>query len=152
MVCRLVKTRFAADPFDGEGARLFGGRWNHPGVRCAYASETAALAILEILVHLHRPGLLEHYSICRATFDDTLVTRLPARDLPNDWRTFPAPRSTRGFGDRWIVQALGAVLRVPSTIVPSESNYLLNPAHPDFSKIRVLPAEPFGVDPRLGRG
>ncbi len=151
MVCRLVKTRFAADPFDGEGARLFGGRWNHPGVRCAYASDTAALAILEVLVHLQRTGQLEHYAICRATFDDALVSRLPARDLPSDWRTFPAPASTRGLGDRWIAQGLGAVLRVPSMIVPTESNFLLNPAHPDFSKIRVLPVEPFALDARLGR-
>ena len=152
MVCRLVKTRFASAPFDGEGARLFGGRWNHPGVRCSYASESAALAILEVLVHLHRAAQLDHYSICRATFDDALVTRLPARDLSSDWRTFPAPASTRTLGDRWIAQGRGAVLRVPSTIVPSEFNYLMNPAHPDFRKVRVLPATPFEVDPRLGRG
>ncbi len=152
MVCRLVKTRFAADPFDGEGARLFGGRWNNPGIRCAYASETAALAILEILVHLQRPGLLDQYSICRATFDDALVSRLPARELPEDWRSFPAPSDTRSLGDRWVAEGNGAVLRVPSTIVPSEFNYLMSPAHPDFSKVRVLPAERFAADPRLGRG
>lgn len=152
MVCRLVKARFSATPFDGEGARLFGGRWNHPGVRCSYASETAALAILEILVHLHRATLLDRYAICRATFDDGLVSRLPTRDIPPDWRSFPAPASARKVGDRWIAEGSGAVLRVPSTIVPSEFNYLINPAHPDSSMIRLLPAEPFAIDPRLGRG
>lgn len=152
MVCRLVKTRFAASPFDGEGARLFGGRWNQPGLRCSYASDTAALAILEVLVHLKTPGLLDHYSICRASFDDSLVKRLPVGDLPDDWRSFPAPHSTRALGGQWIAEGHGAVLRVPSTIVPSEFNFVLNPAHPNFSKIRVLPAEPFSVDRRLGRG
>ena len=151
MVCRLVKTRFASNPFDGEGARLFGGRWNHPGVRCSYASDTAALAILEVLVHLKTPGLLDHYSICRASFDDSLVARLPAGGLPEDWRSFPAPASTRSLGGRWIAEGAGAVLRVPSTIVPSEFNFVLNPGHPSFSMIQVLPAEPFGVDRRLGR-
>ena len=148
----MVKTRFAADPFDGEGARLFSGRWNTAGVRCAYASETAALAILEILVHLQRPGVLDYYSICRATFADALVSRLPARELPEDWRSFPAPGSTRLLGDQWIAEGRGPVLRVPSTIVPSEFNYLMNPAHQDFSRIRVLPAERFEVDHRLGLG
>jgi RES domain-containing protein len=79
--------------FDGEGARLEGGRWNSPGTPIVYTSDSAALAALEMLVHLGRSSILNAYALIPCTFDETIATRLDEKKRPDDWRSFPAPRS-----------------------------------------------------------
>lgn len=147
---RLVKARHAATAFDGAGARRFGGRWNSPGVLVSYASGSVSLAILEILVHLDAAALLPSYSLRAVEFDESLTEQLVAAALPRGWRDYPAPPELRALGDAWIASGRSVVLRVPSAIVPDESNYLLNPVHPDFGRIRLYPPEPFRWDPRIG--
>src|SRR3990172_341094 len=88
---RIVKARHAPNAFDGEGARLEGGRWNSPGTPLVYASESAALATLELLVHLRRRSILSAYVLIACTFDEALVERLDSKRLPPNWRSYPAP-------------------------------------------------------------
>src|SRR3990167_9051926 len=94
---RLVKARLSAHAFDGEGARLHGGRWNSPGTKMVYTSQSAALAVLELLVHLNNSAVLSSYVLFAAQFDDRLVTTLDRSRLPKHWRTFPAPRALQAL-------------------------------------------------------
>jgi RES domain-containing protein len=145
---RIVKSRYAA-AFDGEGARLYGGRWNSPGTRMVYTSSSISLAVLEVLVYLQKANLLSSYSLISASFDDAFVERLERSRLPDGWRTYPAPSELQRIGDEWVQSQGSAVLEVPSVIVERESNYLLNPAHPDFSSVVISEPEPFTFDERL---
>jgi RES domain-containing protein len=148
---RIVKTRRARSAFDGEGARLHGGRWNSPGTPMVYTAESISLAVLELLVHLQASPLLAAYSVISATFDDALVEALPRRALPSGWTQHPAPVRLQELGDRWAAERRSAVLRVPSAVVPAESNFLLNPKHPDFAKVRLGAPARFDFDRRLGK-
>ncbi|MBI2379189.1 MAG: RES family NAD+ phosphorylase [Gammaproteobacteria bacterium] len=144
---RICKTEWVERAFDGEGARLYGGRWNSAGRSMVYTAGTLSLAALEMLVHLEAGDLERGYSVVPVTFDAELATDLTA--LPRDWREDPAPVSTREAGDAWLLAGKSAALRVPSTIIPQEYNYLLNPRHADFGQIRVGGAESFRFDRRL---
>jgi RES domain-containing protein len=139
---RIVREKFAAAAFTGEGAALTGGRWNSRGFRMVYTSASASLAALETLVHLN-PAMRFTYQLFIIEFDESLVKTISPADLLNDWREQPPPPSTRQIGDAWIKSARSAVLEVPSVIIPGESNYLLNPSHPDFSSIHIGKPQPF---------
>jgi RES domain-containing protein len=132
----IVKKRNAARAFNGDGARLFGGRWNSPGIPVVYLAGTPALAVLEMAVHLDRPGLLGSFVLIPCEFDDAFVARVHPSALPREWRRSPAPAELAGIGDEWVERARSAVLAVPSAVIQQETNYLLNPRHPDFSRIR----------------
>jgi RES domain-containing protein len=146
---RLYKPKHAATAFSGDGARLFGGRLNSKGVAVVYTSATLSLAAMEMLVHLQLAEVLAAYVVRSIQFEDAMVTTLTEADLPGDWNRNPPPLSIQRIGDDWVAGAASAVLRVPSVIVPSESNYLLNPNHPDFARIRLNVEESFKFDPRL---
>lgn len=146
---RIVKSRFAARAFDGEGARLYGGRWNSVGVRMVYTAGSVSLAVLEMLVHLENTDVLPAYSICAVHFDDAVVTSLDRSKLPANWRDSPSPPELLTMGDAWVASRSSAVLEVPSAVVESESNYLINPDHPDFASLLIEPPGPFTFDPRL---
>jgi RES domain-containing protein len=144
---RIVKRKFVRIAFSGEGARLYGGRWNSPGVRVVYTSGSISLALHEWRVHLTQ-WPTPPVSIIEIEFSASLI-RAPAR-LPVNWSRTPCPKSTSVFGDNWVRSARSAVMKLPSVIVPEEFNYLLNPAHPDFHKIRIGKARLLQVDDRLG--
>ena len=146
---RIVKARHAANAFDGEGARVDGGRWNSPGTPLVYTSESAALAALELLVHLGRGSILGAYVLIACTFEEALVEHLDPRRLPRNWRSYPAPPELQLLGDEWVRSGTSAVLQVTSAVIASDSNYLLNPRHRDFQNIRILRPQTFELDPRL---
>jgi RES domain-containing protein len=146
---RLVKARYAAAAFDGEGARLHGGRWNSPGTRVAYASDSIALAALEVLAHLQSTVVLQAYSLASLRFPEEGVEVLQPRSLPARWRRFPSPPENQAIGDQWVAQGRSLILRVPSAIIPTAANFLINPSHPDFGKIVIERPERFAFDPRL---
>lgn len=149
-VWRLCRRKHAA--FDGEGARLAGGRWNRRGTAVVYVSETLSLAALEYLVHLDLALAPDDLVSVPADIPDTLpVARLEAADLPRGWRRYPAPEALARLGADWAAARRTAVLFVPSAVVPQERNLILNPAHPDFPKIRVGAPGRFSFDPRLLR-
>jgi RES domain-containing protein len=117
-----------------------------------YTAGHLSLAVLEVLVHVTAVEDLpaDLVAIAADLPDDLPVERLGAHDLPRDWRRTPAPAALADRGTAWLSAARTAVLAVPSAVVPPETNYVLNPAHPDFRRIVVGRAEPFGLDPRLG--
>jgi len=144
---RIVKNKHAATAFTGEGAAKAGGRWNSRGVRVVYTSCTKSLATLENLVHLNPPVTFDYVAI-PVEFEDALVEVFPVGDLPTDWRAEPPPPSAQAIGDAFVKAARSAVLALPS-VITGETNYLLNPTHPDFKKINIGKPEPFAFDPRL---
>jgi RES domain-containing protein len=148
---RITKKRRAKTAFSGEGARLYGGRWNSPGVPVVYVAESQSLAVLEVLVHLDSPALLKKYVFLEVDFEASLVLDLDRSFLPKNWQSDPVPEAVQAIGDRWVLSGDSAVLRVPSVLVPGESNFLLNPRHPDFGKVGVSRPLAFRFDPRLAR-
>ncbi len=146
---RIVKKRYAANAFDGEGARLSGGRWSSPGVPVVYVASTRSLAALEMAVHLDRSTLLASFVLIPCHFDERLVTAVDRSRLPAYWRRDPPPPELAGVGDAWVKEARSAVLAVPSAIIDEETNFLLNPVHPDFSQIRIGDPQEFEFDQRL---
>jgi RES domain-containing protein len=145
---RIVKQQHAATAFSGEGAALYGGRWNSRGVPVVYTSSTKSLAALESLVHLNPPVLFRYVAI-RVEFADDLIEEVPVDALPLDWQGEPPPPSSQALGDKWARECRSAVLAVPSVLLSGEPNFLLNPEHPDFKRIRIGAPEPFAFDPRL---
>lgn len=149
-VYRLARLAFAANPFDGEGSYRFGGRWSSPGTRIAYTAEHLSLAMIEYLAHLDSNRLPDDLVLAQAEIPDS-VTRIhiQTEDLPANWTHYPAPAETGSIGDRFVLEARAAVLVVPSVLAQIEDNWLINPAHPDFQHIRILPIERFQYDRRL---
>lgn len=147
---RITSARYAGRAFDGEGARLYGGRWNHRGTPVVYCSETLSLAALEYFVNLE-PELAppELVSIAADLPAGLSAEALEIGALPADWGSYPAPERLKDLGTDWARGGRTAVLFVPSVVIPRERNVLVNPAHPDFRKIRLHQAEPFSFDPRL---
>lgn len=148
---RIIKARFAASAFDGEGARRFGGRWNSKGTPMVYTASSQALAVLEMLVHLEASDLLKHYRLIPVTFDEKMLEAVDPKTLPANWRRRPTPAGIRAIGDAWAASAESVVLQVPSVIVPAESNFLFNPIHPDYVKLAIGKPQPFRFDVRLTR-
>ena len=146
---RIAKRKHAKTAFTGEGARLFGGRWNNPGTSIVYTAQSQSLAVLEMLVHLDTPELLGKYVLFEVGIDDPLITHVDPSTLPRTWRADPPPSRVRAIGDDWINAGTSAVLRVPSVLVPTENNFLLNPRHKDFSGLRISEPMPFRFDSRL---
>jgi RES domain-containing protein len=151
-VYRILRRKFAKRPFDGEGSYRFGGRWSNPGTRLSYASEHQSLAMLEYLVHLDPDDPPDDLVVAIAEVPDGVSRQeVRAADLPEDWRASPAPPALAPIGDQFVDEGRTAILIVPSVLVPAESNWLFNPAHADFRKVKVLPVESLVYDPRLLR-
>lgn len=151
-VWRITRAPFA--DLTGEGARLYGGRWNPVGVPLVYASSTLALAALETLVHTD-PDLIPddlvalRIDVSAATVETPAVGVLPAR-----WRDEVAGAGPQGFGRDWARSRRSGLLVLPSAILPEgagdeEVNVLINPLHPEVAGIRTADQIPFTFDPRL---
>jgi RES domain-containing protein len=146
---RVVREAFAARAFDGEGARAWGGRWNSAGRAVVYTSATTSLGLLEKVVHTEE-GLPPIFVTIPVTFDADLVETVGLERLTDDWRSLPAPFSLKRIGDGWVDSRRSCILEVPSAIVPHESNFILNPEHPDFAFIEIGDPIDLDIDQRLG--
>ncbi|MFD0892079.1 RES family NAD+ phosphorylase [Luteolibacter ambystomatis] len=147
---RITKTKHLASAFDGEGARLYGGRWNSQGTRMVYAASSISLATLEILVHTDDVSMIMgQYSTIPIGIPEALILRVLSKDLPAGWFSPEPPSATQIFGDEWIRSGRSAVMAVPSAVTNEESNYLLNPAHPDFAALSIGQAGLLRLDTRL---
>lgn len=148
-VWRIDQGRYAETAFSGIGAQRDGGRFNSAGTAVVYTADSCALALFEVRVHVPTFRGMRGRVVTEAEIDDDLIETLHIDDLPADWQVRPAPRSTQVLGDTWVVSGRSAVLRVPSVVVPGHVNHVLNPAHPDFARIRIGVPQPLSVDPRL---
>lgn len=143
---RLVEDKHSRTAFDGEGARLFGGRWNSKGTPVVYTSDSLALCCLEILVHLPSYDFLKTYVYMKVLFDSKLVSDAKVVD---GWDARPVSRISQSIGDKWVKEGTSAVLRVPSVIVPDGDNFLINFSHPDANRIKISDPISLDVDPRF---
>ena len=151
-VWRLCRARHASTAFDGEGARLYGGRWNHKGQPMVYTSATLSLAALEVMVHHRVPIPPFEFIALAADIPARLkIETIRAQDLPTDWQTDPAPVKLQDIGSDWLQRASSLVLAVPSVIIATEFNYLINPRHPDVTRLKIQPTTLFTFDGRLWR-
>ncbi len=142
-IYRLVRAERAEDALSGEGARLYGGRWNPPGTPVVYASESRALAVLETFVHVTLEARSMRFQLW--------TIRLPSRPRLSRYRGSRAPRTlaaSQKAGASWLVEGEALALLVPSVIVPQERNYVLNVRHMQFAQITVGKPEAFSFDQR----
>jgi len=149
---RVSRVKFAEppyNPFDGEGARRFGGRWNSPGVAVVYASGSLSLAVLEILVHADSLSALPDHVAFPLDIPQPLIHELADDELPDTWHSPSAPDALRQMGDDWVQAGRTVALRVPSAVIPTEFNFVLNPAHPDFERLSIGARQQLQIDPRL---
>ena len=147
---RLVAPRWESSALSGEGARKFGGRWNSSGHPVVYLAETRALCALELLVHLTTPETrIKPFVLMEIKIPARDVASLEASTLPADWNILPPTHGTMSIGDDWLGQNQSLVLRVPSAIVPEESNLLLNVSHPSMREVELASRRTFHFDARL---
>ena len=149
-VWRITTARFVTSAFTGEGARLYGGRWNPKGYPIVYTAESRSLALLEMLVQ--DDPLRANYVLVPAHIPkDLSITTIQTQELPEDWRNFSTRDTLQTIGKDWLTSMRSAILSVPSAVLPAERNYLMNPIHPDFQKIIFGSAESLQTDMRLNK-
>ena len=143
-------TREAWAALDGEGARLYGARWTPRGTPAVYAASHLSLAALEYLVHIDAEDAPDDLVALRMSVpDDVTELAFTPATLPADWRQTPSPPQCQAIGDEWARRGEELLFRVPSVLVPEESNVLVNPMHPDAVEIRLIGSRPFSYDVRL---
>lgn len=146
-VYRITRAPYA--DLSGEGARLAGGRWNHPGTAAVYAAENRALAVLEMLVHNNPRRIPPDLVLLTIEIPQSVPqTTWTEDDLPPGWREVGADPA-RDQGNRWLTARTGAILWIPSAVLSAEFNAILNPAHPEHARARIVERASFAFDPRL---
>src|SRR5262245_31759673 len=146
---RIVPAARAQTAFTGEGPWRYGGRWTSPGVRVVYVSEHQSTAALEVFANRTPFILDEQYKAFHLGWADDLTEIFPLKQLPANWRIHPPSVEARQIGDRWVKERRSAVLALPSAVSPADTNFLLNPEHRDFKRIRIASPIDFEFDPRL---
>ena len=152
MVAYRIAKRAYIEDLSGEGARLYGGRWNRKGTAVVYLAENRALALVEYLVHV--PLAVLPLDLCIAEISlpaGAEIADVPAESLPENWATYPAPSALADIGDRWISRNEHLLLRVPSAVVRGEYNLLINPRHVHAKGIEIVSIDPMEIDDRLVR-
>ncbi len=146
---RLSKKKYSRD-LSGKGAEKAGGRWNSKGFAMVYTSESRSLCTAEIAVHSPLGNIPSDYFLSTIEFPDTAdMLEIKEAGLPKDWKTIPHSNSTQLLGDSFLTDNKFLVMKVPSVVVQGDFNYLLNPAHKLFSKVKIKKTEAFEFDERL---
>lgn len=151
LLYRISKSKYARD-LSGEGARRAGGRWNYKGTPIVYTADSSALATLETLVHFPLNLAPKNRAIATIELPDELpITTIDLEDLPDLWATYPAPNQLAEIENDWIQKQNTVALCVPSSITPNSEgrNYILNPAHLDFVRVRIIRIDEYMYDSRL---
>lgn len=142
-VFRICKEKYAND-LSGTGAKLVGGRWNSKGIPILYTSESRALAMAEVAVHLPYNLIPNDFVLVTIDISDNItIEEISAKDLPKKWNGFPINSSTQNIGNKFIKNNDALVLKVPSAVVAGDFNYLINSNHKGFDKIEIVSIIPF---------
>ena len=149
-VYRIGRTKYAGD-ITGEGARLFGGRWNHKSVPCIYTSESRALALLEYTVNVNIEEIPRALSITTFQISNTGIKIIRENNLPGDWKVSPGPTSAKDFGTKHLTSLSHSVFKIPSSIITEEYNFLLNPLHAAHKDFKIVDVKDFVYDVRIKR-
>ncbi|ANH82503.1 hypothetical protein A8C56_17360 [Niabella ginsenosidivorans] len=148
-VYRISKCNYI-DDLSGTGAALYPGRWHNKGTYILYTAMSPSLALLESLAHITTVIKLDLCMVCLEVPENS-IQELAAERLPKGWAANPPPDPLKIIGDRFVKEEAFLALKVPSVVMPEEHNYLLNPAHPEFERVRVLYTRRIPVDERLVR-
>lgn len=125
-------------------------RWNPNEVEMMYTASSRSLACLENIVHRNQIGLNQSFKVMTIEIpDDLCICTIGLKKLPENWTEFGSMPATQKMGDDWVKEGKSAILKVPSSIINAEYNYLLNPMHPDFKSIKLLKSETFVFDKRI---
>ncbi len=147
MVYRICNALYS-DDLSGTGAKLFGGRWNSKGVAMLYVSEHISLAVVEMLVHNQFKDFNIELSLLHISFPDSIeIKEIKHSKMKSDWKEDFG--YTQFMGDQFIKSASNAILKIPSAVIKEENNYLINPLHADFKKIKITEITTFSTDKRL---
>lgn len=148
-VFRIARSQYA-NSLSGRGAALHGARWNSPGVEMVYTAGNRSLAMAEVLVHLSMDIIPDDFRMITIEFPDNFAIKvISEKELPKYWNQFPHNQSTQQLGDNFILENKFCVLQVPSVVTQGDYNFLLNPMHPDFTRVRILEVRKFAFDRRL---
>jgi RES domain-containing protein len=148
IVYRLSKQTFIND-LSGYGAEKTGGRWNSKGIPVLYTAASRALAVVEVAVHVPFGIMPINYFLAVIEIPDKDIFKVDLKTLSPDWHKYPFIRDTQIIGNNFIRSNEHLVLQVPSATVPGDFNYLVNPRHADFKKVKVKSIDPFVFDVRL---
>ena len=147
LLYRIVRSAYA--DLSGNGARLYGGRWNSEGRAVVYFASSRSLAVLEALAHLSPTNMPDDFCMMIVESPDNSVTALDIKTLPEHWQEYPEQNILKQIGNRFLAEKQYLLLKVPSAIVKEEYNYLLNPLHPAADKVKIVSKQPFSFDARL---
>lgn len=147
-VYRIGLSKYARD-LTGEGARLFGGRWNQKSIPCIYTSESRSLCLLEYTVNIHIDEIRRALSITTFEIPEPSIKIINEPDLPGNWKQTPAPTETKDFGTRLLNNSSYAVFKIPSIVMPQEFNYILNPLHEDSRYFNIVDIADLVYDVRI---
>ncbi|MEB0277066.1 MULTISPECIES: RES family NAD+ phosphorylase [unclassified Mucilaginibacter] len=145
---RIANCNYIKD-LNGTGARLYGGRWNSEGKSMVYLASSRALAVLEVLVHLPPLLLPNNFCITEIEVPEHNILTLDVKTLPANWQDASSPAELKTLGNQFIKETKYLMMKVPSSVVPEEYNYLLNPWHTDIKKVSIISTHPFSFDNRL---
>lgn len=144
---RITGSKYAGD-LSGIGAARYGGRWNKKGRPVLYTGESIEIALLESLVHVPHM-IIPSWDLLTLEVPEHSMTVLTLSDLPANWNHYPAPGILAEIGDRWLTEDQTLVLSVPSCIIPSARNYILNCSHPEYDNVKIISHRPYQADRRL---
>ena len=147
IVYRIAKHKFAAD-ITGKGAALFPGRWNKSGTPVLYTGLPKEIALLETILHA-TPLIVHDLDILTIEIPDNSISEIKIPELPANWAEYPAPTRLSDLGENWILAGLTIALKIPSCIIETSYNVILNCNHPDFNRVKVLDHSKFHFDLRL---
>lgn len=148
-VFRLSRKKYPAE-LSGKGAAVYGARWNSPGIEMVYTAESRALAMAEVFVHLSLAMMPDDYLMLTIDIPATVsIKALNTLSLPEDWADSPYKNETQAIGDHFISSREACILKVPSSVVQGDFNYLLNPYHADFENISIIEINDFIIDRRM---
>lgn len=146
LVYRIALSQFANElKASGRAAR-----WNPNKPEMIYTASNRSLACLENVVHRGQSGLSLTFSVMTIEIDDEIhKENVELSDLASNWKDFDQMQITQNIGENWLTKNQTAILQVPSSVIEEEVNYLINPNHPDFIKIKLIKKQPFTFDKRI---
>ena len=148
-IFRLSKRKYAT-AFNGKGAAKSNNRWNSKGTEVIYTAESRALAMAEVAVHLTIATLPKDYVMITINVPDAIsIQKVDVKKLSANWNSNPSNSITKKIGDDFIDAMDSCVLKVPSAVVQGDYNYLINPYHKDFNKIKITEIQDFPFDNRI---
>jgi RES domain-containing protein len=146
-VYRITGKKYASDIY-GSWAAMFGGRWNRKGSPVLYTGETIEIALLELIVHTS-PAIVPDLELLTIAIPDDSISEIEIKDLPDNWTNYPAPSIFAEIAQEWIASNKSIALKVPSCVIHSSRNYILNCRHPEYHQVKVIEQVDFHFDRRL---